>query len=140
VHGSNATFGAFWSPLRAHHADIVVNGHAHVYERFGKQSPSGVADAAGIRQFTAGTGGKSFYTFGTPKANSQVRLTAPGVLRLQLHANSYDWAWHDSPDDHREREPGHHDEGQGHESSSCAAGSEPRASSGSSEPSAFRAP
>ena len=61
----------------------------------GKQSPSGVADAAGIRQFTAGTGGKSFYSFGTPKANSQVRLTAPGVLRLQLHANSYDWAWHD---------------------------------------------
>jgi calcineurin-like phosphoesterase family protein len=95
VHGSSASYGAFWSLLRAHHADIVVNGHAHVYERFDKQNASGVADAGGIRQFTSGTGGKSLYGFGTPLANSQVRITAPGVLRLQFHANSYDWAWHD---------------------------------------------
>jgi hypothetical protein len=94
-HGSNASFAPFWSLLRAHHADIVVNGHAHAYERFAKQNASGVANAGGIRQFTAGTGGKSLYGFGAPLANSQVRISAHGVLRLDLHGDSYGWAWHD---------------------------------------------
>jgi len=94
-HGSNSSFGPFWSLLRAHHADVVVNGHAHVYERFRKQNASGVADAGGIRQFTAGTGGKSEYGFGTPLANSQVRLVGPGVLRLQLQADGYAWGFYD---------------------------------------------
>jgi hypothetical protein len=94
-HGSDASFAPFWSLLRAHNADVVVNGHAHVYERFGKQNAAGVADTGGIRQFTAGTGGKSLYGFATPVANSQVRISAFGVLRVQLHANSYDWAWYD---------------------------------------------
>jgi hypothetical protein len=93
-HGSSAGPGPFWSLLRAHHADVVVNGHAHVYERFGKQNASGVGDAGGIRQFTAGTGGKSLYSFGPPLANSQARIAQHGVLRLHLHADSYGWAWH----------------------------------------------
>jgi hypothetical protein len=95
THGSNPSFGPFWSLLRAHHADVVVNGHAHVYERFGKQNASGASDAGGIRQFTAGTGGKDQYSFGTPVANSQVRIRESGVLRLQLHASSYSWAFFD---------------------------------------------
>ena len=91
-HGSNAGFGPFWILLQSHHADVVVNGHAHLYERFAKQNAAGVADAGGIRQFTAGIGGKSQYSFSTPVANSQVRIAGAGVLRLQLQSNSYDWA------------------------------------------------
>ena len=91
-HGSSSSFGPFWSLLRSHHADVVVNGHAHLYERFAKQDAAGVADAGGIRQFTAGTGGKSEYGFATPVANSKVRIAGPGVLRLQLQPNSYGWA------------------------------------------------
>ena len=94
-HGSSSSFGPFWSLLRSHHADVVVNGHAHIYERFGKQDAAGVADPGGIRQFTAGTGGKSEYAFTTPVANSQVRLAGAGVLRLQLETNSYGWAFYD---------------------------------------------
>jgi hypothetical protein len=94
-HGSSSSFGAFWSLLRTHHADVVVNGHAHLYERFGKQDAAGVADAAGIRQFTAGIGGKSEYGFSVPLANSQVRLAGAGVLRLELQPNAYAWALYD---------------------------------------------
>jgi hypothetical protein len=94
-HGSNSSFGPLWSLLRAHHADVVVNGHAHVYERFRKQNAAGVADSGGIRQFTAGTGGKSEYGFGTPLANSQVRIVGSGVLRLQLQADGYAWGFYD---------------------------------------------
>ena len=43
-------------------ADVVLGGHAHDYERFAPQNPSGVLDnARGIRQFVVGTGG-AFWT------------------------------------------------------------------------------
>ena len=56
-------------------ADLVLNGHEHVYERFAPQRPNQARDDAfGIRQFTVGTGGASAYTFaGTAQPNSQVR-------------------------------------------------------------------
>jgi acid phosphatase type 7 len=39
-----------------------------------------------------GTGGKSHYPFGTIRPNSQVRnATTYGVLKLTLHASSYEW-------------------------------------------------
>jgi hypothetical protein len=74
-------------------ADVVIAGHAHNYERFARQNPSGSADSArGIRQFVVGTGGKSLGGFGTIQPNSQVRnSTAFGVLKLTLHPTSYDW-------------------------------------------------
>ena len=92
VHASNSTYHQLWLDLYAAGADIVLNGHNHHYERFAKQNPFGVAAADGIRQFTVGTGGRGLYAFGTPIANSEVRNnTTFGVLRLTLHASSYDW-------------------------------------------------
>jgi chitodextrinase len=93
THGSNSDWADVWSDLYAAGADVVLNGHEHNYERFGKQSPSGAADARGIREFIVGTGGASHgYPFGTPIANSQVRNDNTwGVLKLTLHATSYDW-------------------------------------------------
>jgi hypothetical protein len=39
-----------------------------------------------------GSGGTGLYSFGTVKANSQVRNnTTHGVLKLTLHPTSYDW-------------------------------------------------
>ena len=83
----------FWNALYQYGADVVLNGHEHVYERFAPQTPGAVADpAAGIRQFTVGTGGASHYTFGTIQPNSEVRNgTTYGVLKLTLHTTSYDW-------------------------------------------------
>jgi PKD repeat protein len=81
-----------WDALYAAGADVVVNAHARVYERFGLQNPMGVADPAGIRQFTVGTGGQGFDSYGTPRANSEViQNTQYGVLKLTLNASSYDW-------------------------------------------------
>lgn len=92
-HGSNVTVAPLWDALYQYRADVVLNGHAHVYERFGLQNPSGVADANGIRQFIVGTGGKSpLYPWGTTKANSQVRNNQTfGVLKLTLGAGTYSW-------------------------------------------------
>ncbi|OLE09740.1 MAG: alkaline phosphatase, partial [Cyanobacteria bacterium 13_1_40CM_2_61_4] len=74
-------------------ADVILGGHAHDYERFAPQNPSGQLDnARGIRQFVVGTGGAFFTALGTTKPNSQVRQNDTyGVLKLTLHPTSYDW-------------------------------------------------
>jgi hypothetical protein len=92
-HGSNSSVGPFVNALYAAHADLVLTAHDHIYERFAPQTPKGIADwNAGVREFIVGTGGKSHYSIGTVKANSQIRQTTVfGVLRLVLHANSYEW-------------------------------------------------
>jgi hypothetical protein len=74
-------------------ADVVIGGHAHDYERFAPQNPSGQLDnARGIRQFVVGTGGAFFTSIGTPKRNSQVRQNSTyGILKLTLRPASYEW-------------------------------------------------
>jgi hypothetical protein len=91
--GNDPAYVPFWQALYDHGADVVINGHDHLYERFGLQDPSGNGDPAfGIRQFTVGTGGASHYEFGTTKPNSERRNADTfGVLKLTLHAASYDW-------------------------------------------------
>ncbi len=91
-HGSNTSYDAFWRDLYAAGAEIVLNGHDHDYERFAQQNPSGTADPNGIQQFVVGTGGKNHYAFTTTLANSLVRNPDTyGILKLTLHAASYDW-------------------------------------------------
>jgi len=92
-HGNDLDVAPFWDALYEFNADVILNGHEHVYERFAPQTPSAVADPVrGIRQFTVGTGGRSKYTFGTIQPNSEVRdATSYGVLKLTLHSNTYDW-------------------------------------------------
>jgi len=93
VHGNDTDMNDFWRLLYDAGADIVLNGHEHVYERFGPQDPNGLADPGhGIRQFTVGTGGCDLYTFGTIQPNSEARNSdTHGVLKLTLHPASYDW-------------------------------------------------
>ena len=76
-----------WDALYAAGAEVVLNGHEHVYERFAPQTPAGAADPAqGIREFVVGTGGAEHYSFGTIQPNSQVRnADTSGVLKLTLH-------------------------------------------------------
>jgi hypothetical protein len=91
-HGNDIRVAALWQALYDFGADVILSGHEHVYERFAPQNPNGVADPLGIRQFTVGTGGRSHYGFGTIQPNSEVRDgTTYGVLKLTLHATSYDW-------------------------------------------------
>jgi hypothetical protein len=93
-HGNDSSQGPFWNALYTAGADVVLSAHEHHYERFAKQDPNGVAAANGITEFVVGTGGSSSYPFGTPVANSQVRINGTnnyGVLKLTLHSASYDW-------------------------------------------------
>jgi hypothetical protein len=83
----------FWDALYAAGADVVLSGHEHFYERFAPQTPSGAPDPArGIRQFTAGMGGKSRHGFVTIAPNSEVRDNVTiGIVQMTLRASSYDW-------------------------------------------------
>jgi hypothetical protein len=93
-HGNLTAVGPFWNALYEFGAEIVLNGHEHVYERFAPQTPNAVADPArGIRQFTVGTGGAQLYPFSsTIQPNSERRSNASfGVLKLTLKAGGYDW-------------------------------------------------
>ncbi len=93
MHGNSAGQRPFWDALYAANADLIVSGHDHSYERFAPQNPSGQLDKGrGIREFVVGTGGGKPYAFATIRPNSVVRKTSVwGVLKLTLHANSYDW-------------------------------------------------
>ena len=93
-HGDDPDYLAFWQDLYAAHASIVINGHDHDYERFAPQTPNGVADPSGIREFVVGTGGAQERDFGPIDPNSEVHATGTyGVLELTLHADSYSWTF-----------------------------------------------
>lgn len=82
----------FWEALYAAGVELVINGHAHTYERFAPQNPRLEADPHfGIRQIVAGTGGHPLLRLGDPHANSEVQGRAHGVLVLELHADRYVW-------------------------------------------------
>ena len=86
---------AFWDDLYPAGADIVLNGHIHNYQRFGKQDPVGQATSNGVREFIVGTGGRS--NGGTPNPSYPNfefgSTTSFGVLKLQLGADSYSWEY-----------------------------------------------
>ncbi|WP_067176602.1 discoidin domain-containing protein [Microtetraspora niveoalba] len=90
-HGDFPNMKPFWDALYGVRADLVLNGHDHDYERFAKQTPTAEASASGIRQFVVGTGGSSLKPFGTIRVNSQKRLLAHGVVKLDLAATGYSW-------------------------------------------------
>ncbi len=96
-HGSDPSYDAFWRDLWAAHADLVLVGHDHDYERFAPQDPDGHADPSGITEIVAGTGGRSLYSFATVVPNSLVRRSdAYGVLDLTLHRDGWDWSFLDA--------------------------------------------
>ena len=92
-HHSDATFTPFWEDLYAAHADLVLGGHDHDYERFAPQSPRGAGDPNGIVQFVAGTGGKNHWILHwRVEPNSVARVGGTfGILALELASDSYSW-------------------------------------------------
>jgi hypothetical protein len=84
-----------WSLLYAARADLILNGHDHIYERFAPQTPAGAADPTnGITQITVGTGGSNHTSIVSIAANSVVRNNNTyGVLRVTLHSTSFSWAY-----------------------------------------------
>lgn len=74
-------------------ADVVLNGHAHSYERFTPVDPAWQPRSQHrIRQFVVGTGGKNHSaTAATPPPISEaINVDTFGVLTLTLHPAGYD--------------------------------------------------
>ncbi len=96
---ASTTYETFWDALYDHGADVVLNGHDHIYERFAPQTPAGERDdSRGIRQFTVGTGGSNHTGLVSIAPNSEARnVDTYGVLKLTLHANGYDWRFVPEP-------------------------------------------
>jgi hypothetical protein len=93
AHGDAPEIRPLYQALYDAHADVILSGHDHDYERFAPQDPNGKLDRTrGIREFVVGTGGKNHRPFGAPEATSEVRDTTTfGVLKLTLKRTSYDW-------------------------------------------------
>jgi acid phosphatase type 7 len=90
-HGDKAELDPLWRLLARAHADVVLTGHDHDYERF--------APIDGIRQFVVGTGGKSHYDLPSVRRPSSVAGNdrTYGVLRLTLRPDRYAWRFLNVP-------------------------------------------
>jgi hypothetical protein len=93
-HGDFSPAQPLWQALAEAGADLVLTGHEHLYERFAQLNSGGTPGESGLRQFTAGTGGKDLYELGAPIKGSEARDNAHfGVLQLTLDDDGYDWAF-----------------------------------------------
>jgi hypothetical protein len=108
-HGDNQQMAAIFNDLVAAHADLVLSGHNHDYERFapiGRTPSAPMApgkkslqpphlDPAGIREFVVGTGGRNLYAFHSPTLGGEIVRNADtfGVLDLRLEPHGYQWAF-----------------------------------------------
>jgi hypothetical protein len=82
---------AFWKDLAAADADVVLNGHRHLYARLVPLDAAGAPSAAGIRPFVVGTGGANLFGQAYSDIVAAHNASEYGVLMLTLHAGSYEW-------------------------------------------------
>ena len=94
--GSTDRMQAVWDLLEQFHADVVLTGHDHSYQRWKPLDKDGIVDLAnGITSFVVGTGGHGVQAFATP-ASSESRVVVGldkspddfGALRMALSAGS----------------------------------------------------
>jgi hypothetical protein len=88
----------FWLTLNHFHADIVLSGHTHSTARTGPMTPQGHLAAAGggIRQISAGAGGRSLspLRLNVPREGTRYRNGSKyGVNRLVLTSSTSPAGW-----------------------------------------------
>jgi len=105
---------AFWQLLYQYHADLVLNGHDHLYARYRPLDPNSNYDPKnGIREFVVGTGGETLdpvVTTPVTSGSNETNMEDPtgdtsfneqnlengsgefwGVMGLTLLPNGYAW-------------------------------------------------
>lgn len=93
-YGDNTEVAPLFQALVDAGGDLVLNGHAHFYERYPRMNNEGAADDRGMREFIVGTGGANLYQFEAVNPASQVRWNqGHGLLELDLKAEGYDWRY-----------------------------------------------
>jgi len=92
-HAVHPELRQLWIDLYEAHADLMLVGHEHSYERFAPQDPEGKLDFThGIREIVTGTGGRSHDPLGFAVPNSEVRNADTfGVLKVTLSPHAYTW-------------------------------------------------
>jgi hypothetical protein len=90
---TNPNVKPLWQILYNNGAEVIVNGHAHRYERYAPLTPGGKVDPNnGIRQIVAGTGGAPGGSEVQQAPGVEVVETGiSGVLKLTLSVGSYRW-------------------------------------------------
>jgi hypothetical protein len=83
-----------WNAAVSSKADIVLQGHVHVYEEFDKLDANGAYSATGAKLFTVGSGGRGQVQPPQSNISSSVLVGSRpspinGVLKLGLYAGSY---------------------------------------------------
>jgi hypothetical protein len=91
--GGDVEMQPIFQALYDGHADVVLSGHSHTYQRWTPLNPVGVADSAhGIREFVVGTGGKGLHAVGGRVPTQQASNDRTwGVLQLTLRSTGYTW-------------------------------------------------
>jgi hypothetical protein len=85
-------YRSWWYALYAAHADLILNGHLHNYQRYQPLRPGGTVDwQNGITEYVVGTGGEGLLSV-SPHAvpHPAVWYKSFGYLRLTLHPTR----WH----------------------------------------------
>ena len=59
--GDSPGVAPLWTALYNAHADVILNGHDHLYERYAQMDPNGNATTNGIREFVVGTGARIWF-------------------------------------------------------------------------------
>jgi len=91
-HGPSSSVAPLWQTLYDNGADLVLEGHDHNYQRWAPMDAKGKLDSAkGLRSFVVGTGGADFYALGSDSRIEAKDSNTWGVLKLTLHATSYDF-------------------------------------------------
>lgn len=97
-HGSDDEMQPIWAALVKAGADVVLNGHDHLYQRFAPLDASGqINPKRGIHEFVVGTGGGDLYQPVVEIPSSRKLISHWGVLRLKLSANRFYWRFLSTP-------------------------------------------
>ncbi|GAB3780949.1 metallophosphoesterase family protein [Nocardioides ungokensis] len=85
----------WWRMLYAAGADLVLNGHEHLYARFAPQTPDGRVDPDyGIRELIVGTGGEGLDPLAAGMPNVEAgQDQGYGAMQLTLGQHGYAWSY-----------------------------------------------
>jgi alkaline phosphatase len=94
AHGGSSSVEPLWRAASRAGVDLVLNGHDHDYERFGRLGYFGFPNAGGMREIVVGTGGAELRPFDAPVPGSEVRQASThGLLQLRLARGYYRWRY-----------------------------------------------